>query len=184
MMCYGYAAPAGSPCRASAMPRPDWSDWVSAADTCQWCAGDPFIDWLNADGTAAGFVADSRRPGYDRRFDYLSFVVTQSWAFKRAVLRGLLPYGSLRTIATSPSQVRDPAKMQQTLAAMKKGVAIIVGAVLWNLDDRMAGMPDLLVRSDVVSRLIPAAFADEPADAPTVSAPALGAAAYHYRVVD
>src|SRR5207244_12229957 len=49
---------------------------------------------------------------------------------------------------------------------------------------RTARMPDRLVRSDVVSRLIPAAFAGEPADAPTVSAPALGAAAYHYRVVD
>jgi len=162
----------------------DWADWVSAADTYHWCAGDPLIDWLNAFGTAAGFVADSRRTGYDRRFDYLSFVVMQSRAFKRAVLRGLLAHSALRTIATSPSQVRDPAKMRQTLAAMKHGVAIIAGAVLWNPDDRMAGLCDLLVRSDVVAGLIPAAFAGESPDAPTVSAPALGAVTYHYRVSD
>src|SRR2546430_17703995 len=97
-------------------PPDDWSDWISAADIYHWCAGDPLIDWLNRFGKAAGFVADSRRPGYDRRFDYLSFVVKQSWAFKRAVLRGLIAKSALRTITTSPSQARNPAKFEQTLA--------------------------------------------------------------------
>jgi hypothetical protein len=47
----------------------DWSDWVSATDTYHWSDRNPLIDWLNAFGPAAGFVADSHRPNYDKRFD-------------------------------------------------------------------------------------------------------------------
>jgi hypothetical protein len=165
-------------------PPDDWSDWISAGDIYHWCAGDPLIDWLNRFGRAAGFVADSRRPGYDRRFDYLSFVVKQSWAFKRAVLRGLIARSALRTITTSPSQARDPAKFEQTLAAMKLGIPIIIGPVLWSTKNRTASVPDLIVRSDRIAHLIPTAFAGEPPGAAEVSAPALGAVPYHYRVVE
>jgi hypothetical protein len=165
-------------------PPDDWSDWISAADIYHWCAGNPLIDWFNRFGKAAGFVADSRRPGYDRRFDYLSFVVKQSWAFKRAVLRELIARSALRTITTSPSQARDPAKFEQTLAAIKLGIPIIVGPVLWSRNNRTASVPDLIVRSDRIAHLIPAAFAGEPPGAAEVSAPAIGAVPYHYRVVE
>src|SRR5438094_7792899 len=157
------------------------ADWLSAAETCHWCGKDPLIDWLNAYGTDAGFVADSRRPGYDTRFDYARFVVSQSWAFKRAVVAWLTAKSPLRMIATNPSQAQDPAKAQQTLAAMKEGVPIIAHAVLWNEDDRLRGTVDLLVRADVLAELSPTAFAGEPAEAAVVPAPGLGNVAYHYR---
>jgi hypothetical protein len=161
----------------------DWSDWVSATETYHWCNKDPLIDWLNAYGTKAGFVADSHRPGYDKRFDYLSFVVSQAWAFRRAVVSWLTAKSQLRIIATNPSQARDPVKAEQTLAAMKEGVAIIAHAVLWNRDDRTISVVELLVRSDVLARLSPTAFADEPAGAAAVPAPALGGVPYHYRAI-
>jgi hypothetical protein len=45
-------------------------------------------------------------------------------------------------------------------------------------------MPDLLVRSDILAQLCPAAFAYERPDAATIPAPLLGEAPYHYGVVD
>src|SRR2546421_8728 len=129
------------------------SDWVSAAETYHWCAKDPLIDWLNAYGAKQGFVADSHRPGYDKRFDYQRFVAGQSWAFKRAVVAWLTAKSPLRMITTNPSQARDPMKAAQTLAAMKEGVPIIAHGVLWNRDDRMGGVVDLLIRSDVLEGL-------------------------------
>src|SRR5438445_4949711 len=162
----------------------DWSGWVSATETYHWCDKDPLIDWLNAYGTAAGFTADSHRPGYDRRFDYLAFVVGQSWAFRRAVVRWLTAKSPIRIITTNPSQARDPAKAEQTVTAMKEGVPIIAHAVLWNRDDRTGGVVDLLVRSDVLTRLSPTAFAGEPSGAPSVSAPALDDLPYHYRAIE
>src|ERR1700716_414096 len=112
----------------------DGSDWVSATETYHWCDKDPLLDWLNLYGTDAGFVADSHRPGYDKRFDYLSFAVGRSWAFRRAVVAWLTARSRLRMITTNPSQARDPVKAEQTLAAMKDGVAIIANGVLWNRD--------------------------------------------------
>jgi len=165
-------------------PQDAWSRWVFANETYHWCEKDPLVDWLIAYGAKAGFVADSKRPGYDRRFDYVSFVGKQSWALKRAVVAWLTAHSPTRTIATNPNQTRDPAKQRQTVAAMKEGVPIIAHAVLWNRDDRTAGTVDLLVRSDVLVRLSPTAFAGEPSGAPAVSAPALGGAPYHYRATD
>jgi hypothetical protein len=176
----------------------DRAGWVSATDTYHWCDNDPLSDWLNTYGMEAGFVADSRRPGYDKRFDYLSFVVSQAWAFRRAVVAWLTARSSLRMITTNPSQAQDPAKAEQTLAAMKEGVPIIAHAVLWNRDDRTRGMVDLLVRSDVLARLFSppplpqtgrdtltgSAYAGEPPEAAAVPAPALGDVPYHYRAID
>jgi hypothetical protein len=161
----------------------DRSDWVSATDTYHWCDMDPLIDWLNAFGTKAGLVADSRRPGYDPRFDYLRFIVSQSWAFRQAVVRWLSAHSQIRVITTNPNQARDPARADQTLAAMKAGVPIIAHAVLWNADDRTGGVVDLLARSDVLPGLSPTMFVGEAARAASVGAPALGGAPYHYRAI-
>src|SRR5256886_7802729 len=182
------------------LPPGERSDWVSAAETYHWCDKDPLIDWLNAYGTDAGFFADSRRPGYDKRFDYARFVVGQSWASKRAVVACLTAKSPLRMIATNPSQAQDPAKAEQTLAAMKEGVPIIAHAVLWNEDDRLRGTVDLLVRSDVLVQLLsvphptlPRERGRENTEGPergrendefAVPAPGLGKVAHHYRAVD
>jgi len=78
------------------------------------------------------------------------------------------------------------AKRQETEMAMRVGAPIIAQAILWNPDARMEGMVDLLIRSDVLARLYPAAFDGEPAGA--ASRPAAGictrGAPYHYRAVD
>src|SRR5438552_8311152 len=93
---------------------PDFTDWVSATETFNYCNKNTLIDWFNLFGTAAGFVADSHRPGYDKRFDYVSFMLRQSWAFRRAAVRLLAAKYPLRTITTSPLQARDPVKQQET----------------------------------------------------------------------
>src|SRR5256885_7793269 len=134
---------------------PDWTDWVSAAETYNYCNKNTLIDWFNLFGTAAGFVADSHRPGYDKRFDYVSFMLRQSWAFREKFLRWLSTAYEVRTIAGNASQARDPAKVEETLAAINQRVPIIAHAVLWNREDRIVGMPTLLVRSDVLAGLRP-----------------------------
>jgi hypothetical protein len=134
--------------------RPDDSpDWVSASETYNWCNKNALIDWFNAFGTKAGFVPDSHRPGYDKRFDYMPFVVSQSWAFRRAVVAWLTARSQIRVITTNPRQARDSVKAEQTIEAMNEGVAIIAHGVLWNRDDRVTCVPDLLVRLDVLPQL-------------------------------
>jgi hypothetical protein len=64
---------------------------------------------------------------------------------------------------------------------MRSRVPIIAQGVLRNPDNRTYGMPDLLVRSDVLARLFPESIDQEEAHE---GAPALGLAHVHYRVVD
>ena len=161
-----------------------WTGWISASATHNWAQQEPIVDWLNAYGKQAGFIPDHERLGYDHRFDYVSFVLRQSWAFEKAVVAWLSRLSQLRVIATNPSQTRLLAKAEETVAAMRDGVPIIAQAVLWNQDDRMDGMVDLLVRSDRLAQLCPAAFAHETPHATTIPAPLLGDAPYHYRAID
>ena len=158
--------------------------WVSASATHNYSEQDPLVDFLNRHGKRLGFEPDSQRPDHDSRFSYVSAVLKQSWAFERAVVELLARTYPVRTIGRAPSDARVLAKLEETVAAMKAGVPLIAQGVLWNQDERMDGMPDLLIRSDVLFQLCPAAFAGEPAGAASVPAPGLPGATYHYRVVD
>jgi hypothetical protein len=171
------------------MPQPeegkiDWTGWLSASSIHNYCEQDLLVDWLISRGKASGFVPDGRRPDHDARFSYVSAVLKQSWAFERKVLDFLATMSPVIKIGRGPSDARVLAKLQETEAAMKAGAPIIAQAILWNLDERMEGMPDLLIRSDALARLCPAAFDGEPPGAASVPAPGLPRATYHYRVVD
>jgi hypothetical protein len=69
---------------------------------------------------------------------------------------------------------------------MKEGVPIIAQGVLWNPDDCTEGIVDLLIRSDILFILCPAAFEGEPEGAESVPAPGICTRnqPYHYRVID
>lgn len=161
-----------------------WAGWVAATHTHNWVEQDPVVDWLNLYGRQNGFVPDNEQPGYDPRFDYVHAVLKQAAAFERSVVAWLSTVEALTTIATSPTHARMPAKAEETLSAMREGAPIIAQAVLWDPDERMDGIVDLLIRSDVLARLCTEAFASEPAGATAIAAPALGSAAWHYRAVD
>ena len=64
---------------------------------------------------------------------------------------------------------------------MADGVAIIDQGVLRDPEHRMYGMPDLLVRSDVLAELFPEALSSQAA---AVAAPDLDIGNCHYVVVD
>jgi len=164
----------------------DWTGWVSASATHNWSEQDPLVDWLNFHGKESGFVPDGQRPDHDSRFSYVSQILKQSWAFERAVVQWLSTINQVRKIGHGPSDARVLTKRQETEMAMRVGVPIIVQAILWNPDDRMDGIVDLLIRSDVLARLCRAAFDGEPPGSASLPAPGIctRGAPYHYRAVD
>lgn len=171
------------------MQQPDeldsqWPGWTSASATHNYANRDPDVDFLNSFGKQLGFVPDQERPGYDHRFDYVSKMLRQSWAFEKAVVKYLSTRYEVRVVATNPSQARLLAKVEETIAAMRTGVPIIAQPVLWDHDKLIHCVPDFLVRSDVLARMCPAAFAHDDPSAGSIPAPLLGGAPYHYRVVD
>ena len=81
----------------------------------------------------------------------------------------------------SRGAARDLSLAVDTWDAMNDGVAVIDQGVLWDPEHRTYGLPDLLVRSDVLAGLFPGALSSQDA---AVEAPDLDIGGCHYVVVD
>lgn len=159
----------------------DWQDWVSATDTRNFLLQDPLLDWLDLHGEKTGFHRDTDLTGYDPRTDFTQFIFRKTREFEAAVIAHLKTLTSVATIATNPGDARKFEKVQETFAAMEKGEPVIYQAVLWDAEHRTYGLPDLLIRSDELSRLFPNVLTKEDA---AEAAEDLKGARWHYRVVD
>lgn len=161
--------------------RQDWQGWVSATQTRNYVLGDPILDWLELFGESRGFKRDPDFPQYDRRTDFTEFIFEQGRRFETAVVDLLRKSGRTTTVSTDPGDARNLTKAEETFAAMCEGVPIIYQGVLIDAEHQTYGIPDLLIRSDVLQHLFPSSItAQETAEA----APDLPAATWHYRVVD
>ncbi|MBM3947048.1 MAG: hypothetical protein FJ315_06590, partial [SAR202 cluster bacterium] len=137
----------------------DWTRWVSATSTRNYVLGDPILDWLDAYGFERGFLPDDRHAGYEPRTDFASFVFQQGRRFEQAVMK-LIRDAQPRivTIAHDPAAALDPGRAEATFTAMAEAAPVIEHGVLRDAENRTYGVPDLLVRSDVLANLFPVAL--------------------------
>ena len=160
----------------------DWQQWVVATDTRSAMLEDPLLDWIDQYGSGTDFTPDTALEKYDPRTDFATFLRGAAQQFEQQVMAHL---DSLHPVARVSNKLefavaRDLAVAQATFAAMQRGEAIIAKPVLWDAEHRTYGVPDLLVRSDVLHTLFPSALDADEAHTP---APALGQS-WHYCVVD
>ena len=159
----------------------EWDEWVAASSTRSFVLGDPLLDWLDRYGSSRGFACCEP----DERTDFGRFIFRKGAEFERAVVEHLRSLGVAEVRAVSgrdPERgtARDVGLALATWDAMAEGVAIIDQGVLRDPEHRTYGLPDLLVRSDVLAQLFPGAL--EPGEV-AVAAPDLDIGA-HYVVVD
>lgn len=167
-------------------PDGDWSDWVSAGKTRNYCNGETLCDWLDLYGEAKGLVPDKKQDGWNEYLDWTEFIFAQGHKFEDAVLRLLDDQvGVFRVSDPSVEHgwevVRSLEAARQTFEAMRRAEPIISQGVLWNPVDRTYGAADLLIRSDILHELFPEAIPEDEVD---LGAPGLGLVRRHYRVVD
>ena len=162
----------------------EWDEWVYASATRNYVLGDPLPDWLDRFGESKGFVPDV----IDERTDFSQFIFEKGLQFERKVISHLchlLGNGSdeVRTISRDGQYgaARSEESVLATWRAMTEAVAVIEQGVLWDPENRTYGLPDLLVRSDVLTSLFPDALSSEEAE---VAAPDLNIGARHYVIVD
>ena len=162
--------------------RSDWEQWVSASKTRNHILDDPLLDWLDRYGESKGFARDV----VDERTDFTKFIMRKGIEFEQAVVEHLAGLGAGRVLVVGaesdserPSQ--DLGLAEETWEAMSGGVEIICQGVLRDPEHRTYGMPDLLVRSDVLASIFPSSL--PPAQA-TAAAVDLSIGDLHYVVVD
>ena len=160
----------------------DWDDWVAAGAIRNWAANDALLDWLDRFGGELGYARDDQRSTYDERFDFQRFLAEQGKRFEERVLRDLEERVGLTRIEGDRDGARSLAAAHATVAALERGERVIAGGLLRDPQTRSYGRIDLLVRSDVLAHLCGDALGDN--DDPSVPAPGLHGAAWHYRVID
>ncbi len=160
----------------------DWDDWVSAGAIRNWARNDALLDWLDRYGGERGIARDDQRASYDERFDFQRFLARQGQRFEEKVLEDLEQRVGLTRIDIDRDDARSLAAAHETVAAIERGERVIAQGLLRDPQARTYGRIDLLIRSDVLAELCGDALGGN--DDPSVPAPALHGAAWHYRVID
>lgn len=158
----------------------EWDGWVAATATRNHILGEPLLDWLDRYGHSRGYIRDHEVPDYDPRTDFSRFIQAQARRFEQAITTHLSTIEAVETVGGERGAARDLALAERTVALMQAGAPVIAQGVLRDAEQCAYGIPDLLVRSDVLARLFPGTL--DMAEA-TQHAPGLGVH-WHYRVVD
>ena len=174
----------------------DWSQWVSATQTRNYLHNDPVLDWIKINYSP--FV--TKNPVYTRkvlkavsshksRHNFTEFIMEQGNLFENRVIRLICNKFGANTIKIVGAELnaRSSSKVKETLDAMNSGAPFIHGGLLHNPENQTYGIPDLLVRSDWINRLVsikPLNKTETHIRASRLLTPSGKIPKYHYRVID
>lgn len=156
----------------------DWRLWVSAGRTRNWMMKDPLIDWLQQYGESRDYIPKQELDDYDKNLDFLEFIFEKGNQFEEGILNLFKERHEVVAVAQDYTEIQSLDKARETFEVMKRGAPIIYQAVLWDAQNMTYGSPDFLIRSDILCEMFgkPALY--------RAPAPDLGAADWHYCVVD
>src|SRR5580658_3519494 len=108
------------------------STWISASATYNYMMRDPLLDWLNQHSKIFARKNQNYSRAIDKcrdlsTFSFPAYIKDQGNIFEKEVLASIIKeFGSERVISIDgSSDCRNPAKVQETLAAMRKGIPFI-----------------------------------------------------------
>lgn len=176
----------------------DWNDWVSASSTRNYLIKDPLLDWLQYHSKTLAVKKPQYAPFIEKaasnRSDanFTEFIMAQGNEFETKVMDYFYKAHKDVIVNIGGNGVagsRSIEKANETLKAMNLGVPIIYSGVLHNSDNNTYGVPDLIVRSDWLKKIVRTSPIDEveiDLSASLLEDPFnLGKAPnYHYRIVD
>jgi putative phage-type endonuclease len=126
----------------------DWTKWVNASDTKNYIMRDPILDWLNIYGQDIK-VQDK----YNNFNDYIN---SRENRFRNAVIENIYQRFKDDDIVSiaNMSEKFSIDKYHETIDAMMKGVPFILNGILHNHVNQTYGMPDIILRTDYLEKLI------------------------------
>lgn len=160
----------------------DNATWVSASRVRNYLLKDPIIDWLQESASKRTKITNNsfRTNGFEAG-SFTTFIQNKGTEFEEAIITILKKKfkKDIVTIANSYTDSWSTLKYNETIEAMNKGIPLIYQGVLHNHDNDTYGMPDLIVRSDYLNKLV-----EENAISFEDSSIKGLHPKYHYRIVD
>jgi hypothetical protein len=153
------------------------TNWVSATSVHHYF-NEPLLDWFKY---AHKPKSTHKKINYTQVKDYLC---KQGDEFEKKIINLIIKKMGKKNVHTIDSfgLAQDDKKAKETLDSMKKGHHIILGGVLHDTKHKCYGLPDILIRSDIINKLIDKPVVDKQEQ--KCNAQKLGKQKWHYRVID
>jgi hypothetical protein len=147
------------------------SDMVSATSIRNYMLNDPLIDYLK----------EYKIKSPENKTDIFSeYIMKAGVVFEDELIKLIMKNHTVVKVADF-TQSRQIKKLNETIALMKKGTPIIYQGVLHNYDNNTFGLPDLIVRSDYINKLM--GYDVISREESKIGSPLLGTN-FHYKVID
>ena len=149
----------------SAPKNTNWNEWISATKTRNYMLNDPICDWLSEhhnSNTRIASTGDSAPKTFTQPQDqrssssFTKYIMDQGIEFESHVLVLLMEKLGTDMVKQIGGELncRSPSKIQETFDAMMTGVPVIHSGLLHNPKTKTFGIPDLIVRSDWLHKIV------------------------------
>lgn len=125
-----------------------FDDWVSATATRAYLLKDPILDWFKV--TSKSFIPRSNS------MSFTPFIMEKGNEFEEHVDEFIKKKfaGNYVDIGGTFANCRSEQHFNMTVDAIKKNIPIIISGVLFDTELKLYGIPDLIVRSDWLHKLV------------------------------
>lgn len=122
-------------------------DWLTPSKLRPLFQEDPALVWLELHGAAHGFFPE--QPSYG----LMRILERQGRRFEAAWIARLAPHA--QQVCAHGGEGRLATRLRQTLALMEQNVPVIAQAALWEPNEKLYGVPDLLVHTSWAREYLP-----------------------------
>jgi len=121
--------------------------------------------------------------------DFVSFIKAQGTKFEHHLMTYLYSIHNTKEVTNildiggNGANAKDPKKAEETIEAMKQGIPIIYQGVLHDHSRKTFGIPDIIIRSDWINKLVKNASISKE-DSIRIAYIGDKQTPYHYRILD
>ena len=160
--------------------------FVSASSIRNFMLNDPIIDYLKEYNPKHVNIRNKKQNKKQnkklikKQDNFTDFILNAGIEFEEELINILKKDHEIIKVADY-TESRNISKFKETINLMKKGVPIIYQGVLHNSDNNTFGLPDLIVRSDYINKLLKyQVISDEESK---IKSPLLKTN-FHYKIID
>lgn len=162
-------------------------EWVSATATHNYF-NEPLLDWFKyaykeKKSMACKIKANMKKITNKGKNIVNDYICQQGNMFESEIVKLIYKrIGKQHIVKIDSSNAKDEKAVKETLKQMKLGKYIILSGVVHNKKNKTYGIPDILIRSDVMNLLVDNDIIEK--EEAIINAPTLGVKKWHYRVID
>ena len=124
------------------------NDWIYASKLYKWTNGDQLLDWLDMYGLEKGLAQDEPDPNYSEEGDLTVFTRKKGREFEERVLE--LIQKTIDVAVVNGAVGNHDSVFDQTQRLLSGHQEAIYQGLVRDEERRVFGVPDLLVRGDVL----------------------------------